>query len=69
MELWNRFFKYDKLYSITALIGGYRMRSSNQLSLEFLPDYMKEAEHILKSNTFDNLTQQTLYQIDGIKKN
>ena len=69
MELWNRFFKYDKLYCINALVGGYRMRSSNQLALEFLPDYLKEAEHILTSNNFDNLTQQTLYQVKKIKQN
>ena len=68
MELWNRFFKYDKLYSLTALIGGYRRRSSNQLALEFLTDYIEEAEHILKNNIFDNLTHQTLREINKIKQ-
>jgi len=68
MELWNRFFKYDKLYSLTALIGGYRKRCSNQLGLEFLPNYIEEAKHILQSNVFDSLTQQSLYQINEIKQ-
>ena len=68
MELWNRFFKYEKLYSITALIGGFRDRSFNQISLEFLPDYMEEAKHILQTNVFDDLTKQTLCRIDQIRQ-
>ena len=68
MELWNRFFQYDKLYSITALVGGYRQRSSNQLALEFLSDYLKESEHILQSNIFDSFTQETLCKINRINK-
>jgi glycosyltransferase involved in cell wall biosynthesis len=47
-ELWLRFFRHDKLYITNALIGGFRMRSSNQLSLEGMPKYLNEVESILK---------------------
>jgi len=48
-ELWIRFFRHDKLYVVNALIGGFRMRSANQLSLEGMPKYLEEANKILKS--------------------
>ena len=48
-ELWVRFFRHEKLYVVDALIGGFRMRSSNQLSLEGMPKYLEEANNILKS--------------------
>ena len=66
MELWNRFFKYEKLYSLTCLIGGFRRQSSNQLSLNFNDDYINEAESILSNNVFDVSMQQI---IEKIRKN
>jgi glycosyltransferase involved in cell wall biosynthesis len=47
-ELWVRFFRYEQLYVTNALIGGFRLRSSNQLSLEGLPKYLEEVNTILK---------------------
>jgi hypothetical protein len=47
-ELWFRFFRYEKLYTVNALIGGFRMRSSNQLSLEGRSKYLEEADNALK---------------------
>jgi len=46
-ELWFRFFRFEKLYVTNALIGGFRARSSNQLSLEGMPKYLEEANMIL----------------------
>jgi glycosyltransferase involved in cell wall biosynthesis len=46
-DLWLRFFQQEKLYSTHALIGGFRMRSKNQLSLEQMESYEKEVELIL----------------------
>jgi len=68
MELWNRFFKCEKLYSLEALIGGYRVRSSNQLALEFSADYLEEADNILKKNVFDDLTKKILSKVSKIKQ-
>jgi glycosyltransferase involved in cell wall biosynthesis len=63
MELWNRFFKYERLYSLNTIIGGFRKRTTNQLSTDFLQDYVKEAETILKSNVFSVSEQQILSEI------
>jgi len=48
-ELWLRFFEYEQLYVVNALIGGFRMRSANQLSLEGMPKYLQEVKSILNS--------------------
>ncbi|MCB9283026.1 MAG: glycosyltransferase [Lewinellaceae bacterium] len=47
-ELWLRFFRHAKLYSCTALIGGFRLRSSGQLSQTHINEYLKEAHSILE---------------------
>ena len=47
-ELWLRFFRFEKLYVANALIGGFRLRSSNQRSLEGMPKYLEEVDAILK---------------------
>jgi glycosyltransferase involved in cell wall biosynthesis len=48
-ELWLRFFRFEQLYVTNALIGGFRMRSANQLSLEGMPKYLKEVKDVLKN--------------------
>jgi glycosyltransferase involved in cell wall biosynthesis len=50
-ELWLRFFRFEKLYVTNALIGGFRIRSSNQLSLEGMPKYLEEADAVLKKES------------------
>ena len=47
--LWMKFFSQDKLYVTQALIGGFRFRSQNQLSLEHIDDYMNEVDSIISS--------------------
>lgn len=42
-ELWYRFFGHAPLYSTDALLGGFRVRSSGQASLEQLDAYEAEA--------------------------
>ncbi len=64
-ELWNRFFKYEKLYVTNALIGGFRFRSKNQLSLDYIDDYNQEAENILNNNEY---CRETILKIKRIKK-
>ncbi|WP_165730493.1 glycosyltransferase family 2 protein [Polaribacter sp. 20A6] len=48
LELWTRFFRFEKLYSVHALLSGFRMRSKNQLSLENSDEYYVEANEVLK---------------------
>jgi glycosyltransferase involved in cell wall biosynthesis len=47
LDLWVRFFRSEQLYVTNALIGGFRIRSSNQLSLDHMPAYLEEARKIL----------------------
>ena len=54
-ELWFRFFRYERLYVVNALIGGFRMRTANQLSLEHMPRYLEEVNTILK---YEKLTKR-----------
>lgn len=46
-ELWIRFFRSSKLYSTTALIGGFRKRRSGQISSSHLIAYLNECEDVL----------------------
>jgi len=43
LELWLRFFRHEKLYVTSALLGGFRIRSEGQLSFTFMEDYIAEA--------------------------
>ncbi|MDR0305152.1 MAG: glycosyltransferase [Chitinispirillales bacterium] len=47
-ELWLRFFRHGRLYVVDALLGGFRMRTSNQLSLEGMLKYLEEATNAIK---------------------
>jgi len=42
MELWCRFFRYAKLHTTLALIGGFRYRKHNQRSRDHIEAYLKE---------------------------
>ena len=48
LELWLRFFSFSKLYTVPILIGGFRQRSKNQMSLDFYNEYLKEARRCIK---------------------
>lgn len=45
-ELWHRFFRHASLYSTDALLGGFRVRSRGQASLEQLDAYEAEAARV-----------------------
>ena len=46
-ELWLRFFRFEELHVTDALIAGFRMRSSNQLSLDHMDEYLAEVKDVL----------------------
>ncbi|WP_316804882.1 glycosyltransferase family 2 protein [Pedobacter nototheniae] len=52
-DLWIRFFKFSNLYPCDVLIGGFRMRSANQLSLNFLNTYQAEVNKIIDKEKKD----------------
>lgn len=48
LALWLKFFQFAELYSVHALIGGFRLRKNNQLSLENFDQYMFESNEIIR---------------------
>lgn len=48
-ELWLRFFRSAKLYSVQAPLGSYRLRSKNQKSVENIAGYIRECEILLNN--------------------
>ncbi len=54
-ELWNRFFKYEKLYTPSCLVASFRIRKTGQLSLMNIDEYWKEARGALKKNSDGNI--------------
>ncbi|MEO5356697.1 MAG: glycosyltransferase [Nitrospirae bacterium YQR-1] len=57
LELWARFFRHAQLYSVDALIGGFRARGNQKTSAEGIDSYNSEAERIL--NRERELIKQT----------
>ncbi|MHC4680535.1 MAG: glycosyltransferase [Planctomycetota bacterium] len=46
LELWTRFFRFTQLYTVDALIAGYRRHPGQKAQL-FMDKYVREAEKIL----------------------
>lgn len=46
-ELWMRFFRYSKPVVVNALIGGFRVRKTGQLSIAQKESYIAEANEII----------------------
>jgi glycosyltransferase involved in cell wall biosynthesis len=67
-ELWLRFFRHEKLFVTDALIGGFRQRKSNQLSLDHLEDYITEASECIQAEILDPDVQNQLREINYYKK-
>lgn len=56
LELWLRFFRSEELYSVDAILGGFR-NHGNQKSVHGTEKYMVEADEILEKEI--NLYNQT----------
>ena len=57
-ELWLRFFRTEKLFCIKALLGGFRVRSKNQLSLDYLDDYINEVDELIANEITNTISMQ-----------
>jgi glycosyltransferase involved in cell wall biosynthesis len=68
LDLWLRFFRHEKLYVTSALLGGFRLRSKGQLSLEFLDQYMDEARAKIKEELENYLPKEEQDLVERIKK-
>jgi glycosyltransferase involved in cell wall biosynthesis len=51
LELWLRFFRYEKLFSVRTTLGGFRFRSSGQLSSVHKEQYLKEVDALITAET------------------
>lgn len=58
LDLWLRFFRYEKLYTLNVLLSGFRIRSKNQLSLDFQKEYMLEAEDLIDKEVDNYLSKE-----------
>lgn len=71
-DVWLRFFRYEKLYFIPTLTGGFRMRSKEQLSLDNMENYLIEAENCLAMErhnlSFSDKMRCRLFKLDGLLK-
>lgn len=66
-DLWNRFFKYEKLYTPLCLVGGFRIRRQQQLSLDS-EGYWKEVSRIRNENVNDERLISDLKKLNRLKK-
>jgi glycosyltransferase involved in cell wall biosynthesis len=70
-ELWMRFFQYDKLYNVGALLGSFRLTGKDQASISHVNDYVNETLQILALNPLSGQEKRTLKFIkffDGLEK-
>jgi glycosyltransferase involved in cell wall biosynthesis len=68
LELWLRFFRQERLYVTSALLGGFRQRSEGQLSMNFLDEYMEEARGKIKEEIENLIPQEEKDLLVSIKK-
>lgn len=68
LELWLRFFRYEKLFVTSALLGGFRMRSKKQLSFDFLKEYLEEGRDKIKDEVEHTISLAEKKLVDRIKK-
>ncbi len=68
LELWLRFFKYEKLFSVSALLAGFRQREKNQLSLDFMDQYIEEAKSKIEYEVENNISEQDKKFVYSVKK-
>lgn len=68
LELWLRFFRYEKLFVTSALLGGFRQRSKGQLSFEFLDEYIAEANAKIKEELENAISKEESALVASIKR-
>ncbi|WP_449537876.1 glycosyltransferase family 2 protein [Ferdinandcohnia sp. Marseille-Q9671] len=54
LDLWLRYFRYEKLYSINTLLGAFRL-NNKQKSYNNMQEYLNEANNLLKSELDGNV--------------
>jgi glycosyltransferase involved in cell wall biosynthesis len=67
LELWLRFFRYEKLFVTSALLGGFRQRANGQLSLDFLQEYLEEARAAIKIEVENTIPKEERDLLGSLK--
>lgn len=62
-ELWLRFSRYAQLYCVNAYLGGFRLRSKDQLSLNGWNEYLSECSDAIKNEKISNKEKSALKKI------
>jgi len=68
LELWLRFFRHEKLYITSALLGGFRLRTEGQLSFTFMDDYVAEATGKIKDEVDNKIPKAERKIVNSIKR-
>jgi glycosyltransferase involved in cell wall biosynthesis len=68
LELWLRFFRHEKLFVTSALLGGFRQGSNGQLSLDFLQEYLEEARASIKKEVENTIPKVERDLVGSLKK-
>lgn len=66
--LWLSFFRYAKLYRANALIGGFRIWNSNQMSQGFPDKYEEECSKILQNEPISIEDMSVIKRYNRISK-
>ncbi len=67
-ELWLRFYREEKLYVSSALIGGFRLRTKDQLSLDSHDEYLAEVDKLISEEILDDSTREQVKKIQYYSK-
>lgn len=65
-ELWLRFFRFERLYTTSFMLGGFRFRSENQKSYNQRGQYLAEMKQLLtkeKSNAWELALSRFMHSI------
>jgi glycosyltransferase involved in cell wall biosynthesis len=66
--LWMKYFSCDQLFVTQALIGGFRWRSQDQISLEHIDEYLSEVESVYSSNSLSDKDKMILDNFNRLRR-
>jgi glycosyltransferase involved in cell wall biosynthesis len=66
-ELWLRFFKHEKLYFVSVFLGGFRISSHGQASIENFDKYVQETRLALQENPISSKEKRLLMIFRGFQ--
>jgi glycosyltransferase involved in cell wall biosynthesis len=67
-DLWMRFFRHSQLHITNSLLGGFRLRSCNQLSIEKFDTYLEEAEKVMANEKLPPKIKEKVKAIEKINR-